>query len=170
MATLKRLAPHYRATNVTRLFFDEGDTAQPGTGRPGKWGVFHMARFELGGKLPSPQAAKSVLPERYREGKAAETEWHKGFCEVAETPEGSTRDACENAEKGSVPLGSAYGIRTRQQCVDLCFSRCKRCRYVSFSKEFMDCSWYERCDITLLRKTVHGQSNELPFESRAVHA
>ena len=30
MAAFHRLAPHYRATNVTRVFFDEGDVP-PGT-------------------------------------------------------------------------------------------------------------------------------------------
>ena len=62
MQTLKRLTPHYRATNVTRIFFDEGDVAQAGTGRPGKWGVFHMARFELGGELPPRQGRRDLAP------------------------------------------------------------------------------------------------------------
>lgn len=170
MQTLKRLTPHYRATNVTRIFFDEGDVAQAGTGRPGKWGVFHMARFELGGELPPRQGSGETLPPRYREGRAAESDWHKGFCDVAETGEGLQQDACEHAEKGSVPLGPAFGIRTRQQCVDFCFSRCKQCRYVSFSKELMDCSWYSRCDMSLLRHTVNGNAEQLPFETRAVFA
>lgn len=235
MATLRRLAPHYRATNVTRVYFDEGDTV--GHGRPGQWGVFHVARcaspqshdarhraaagpphppiptphvrawhtgvralsdtllltrapprtyrrrrepttaavsaawrsFELGPGVPLPppqsEAQQAALPARYREGVPAETPWLAGFCAVTDAAHGLD---CERGEQGSLPL-SAHGVHNRQTCVDFCFSRCRRCRYVSFSKELGDCSWYARCDVTALHTTVNGGA-PLPVVTRAVHA
>lgn len=186
MMTLKRLAPHYRATNVTRLFFDEGADpvaktlpghqeavdAAHATHRPGQWGVFHMARFELGGPVPRPQGVSEqgqlLLPDRYRDGRPNASEWRTGFCEAAETLERGLSDACEHHESGSVPLGGYYGVRTRQHCVDFCFARCRQCRYVSFSKELNDCSWYARCDLTALRTSVDHGKTILPFVTREV--
>ena len=170
MATLKRLAPHYHATNVTRLFFDEGDTA--GYGRPGQWGVFHLARFELGPDVPLPPwQGSSELPPRYREhgSTIATSEWLDGFCAVTEESAASVEDSCARDDQGSVPLGAKFNIRTRQACVDFCFTRCKRCRYVSFSKELGDCSWYHRCDLSALRRNINGGGN-LPIQTRRVEA
>ena len=78
-------------------------------------------------------------------------------------------DACEKGSMGSLATGPRFGIRTRQQCVDFCHSRCKRCRYVSFSKEMGDCSWYHKCDISLLQRSL-GRGEPLPFKTRAVYA
>ena len=168
MLTLRRLTRHYHATNVTKLFFDEGDVS--GYGRPGQWGVFHMARFELGPHVPLPPwEGSNAVPERWREGKPAEAEWLPGFCGVTENLDGSMTDACERSEQGSLPLGPKFNIRTRQACVDFCFSRCRRCRYVSFSKEMGDCSWYERCDMTSLRQNING-GPALPIVTRRVEA
>jgi len=165
MATLRRLVPHYRARNVTRLFFDEGDSS--GHGRPGRWGVFHLAAFELGPSVGLPTwEGDAELPRRWREGKPAESEWLDGFCAVTESV-GSVSDACTRHEMGSVPLGPKFSIRTRQACVDFCFTRCKRCRYVSFSKELGDCSWYERCDLTSLHTSVNNGA-KLPVVTRRV--
>ena len=165
MQTLRRLAPHYRATNVTRLFFDEGNAA--GYGRPGRWGVFHLARFELGPNTLLPRwQGDGALPPRYREGKAEDSEWQDGFCAVTDA-EQTPHDACEKGEMGSVPLGAKYNIRTRQHCVDFCYSRCQRCRYVSFSKDLGDCSWYARCDLTNLHTSINN-GPKLPVATRRV--
>ena len=167
MATLRRLVPHYRATNVTRLFFDEGDEA--GFGRPGRWGVFHLARFELGPNVPLPKwEGEGSLPPRFREGKPAEAQWVPGFCAVTDSNVG-LEEACERHDQGSVQLGPKFNIRTKQACVDFCFQRCKRCRYVSFSKELGDCSWYHRCDLTTLETNVNGGPT-LPVLTRRVEA
>ena len=168
MQTLRRLVPHYGATNVTRLFFDEGN--QEGYGRPGRWGVFHMARFELGPgvRLPPSEGAGRALPPRFREGRPAEAPWAPGFCAVTDT-DATPADACERGEQGSLPLGGKFNIRTRQQCVDFCFTRCRRCRYVSFSKDLGDCSWYHRCDLTALRTNINDGPT-LPVITRRVNA
>lgn len=165
MQTLRRLVPHYRATNVTRLFFDEGNAA--GYGRPGQWGVFSVARFELGPQTVLPKwQGEGVLPPRYREGKAADAEWQDGYCDVTDA-EQTAVDACDRGEMGSIQLGPKYGVRTRQQCVDFCYSRCKRCRYVSFSKDLGDCSWYHRCDLSSLRTNIDNGPT-LPFATRRI--
>jgi len=166
MATLRRLIPHYRAVNVTRLFFDEGDVA--GFGRPGQWGVFHLARFELGPHVTLPAwEGSDGLPVRLRSGRPADAEWHNGFCGVTAESEGGVSDACERLDQGSVSLGPKFNIRTRQACVDFCYSRCSRCRYVSFSKELGDCSWYHRCDLTALQTSINSGPT-LPFATRRV--
>lgn len=178
MDTLRRLAPYYGATNVTRIFFDE-DTApanaqspagNPEFGRPGHWGVFHLARFELGPhvSLPPPHSSRgSVLPvERRRSSsRPAEAPWMSGYCAVTESTE-DISNACLTHDQGSVPLGPHLGIHTREDCVRFCFQKCKRCRYVSFSSEFGDCSWFHRCDMSALFTTLNGA--KMPFESRPV--
>ena len=64
MVTLPRLAKHYGA-QISRVFFDEGGSLEgevsyttPYFSRPGRWGVFHLARF-----LAGPQAA--ALPPSF---------------------------------------------------------------------------------------------------------
>lgn len=172
MATLKRLAPYYHATNVTRIFFDEGDTPHTPTGRPGQWGVFHMARFELGPHvaLPPRHADADALPPRLRTGlPAVKANWTDGFCAVT-TPSDNIKEACESGEMGSLATGARFGIRTRQQCAEFCYARCRRCRYVSFSKEMGDCSWYNTCDMTQLKRTLGHGGAPLPFRTVRVTA
>jgi len=47
-------------------------------------------------------------------------------------------------------LGAWGGAATRnlQTCLSKC-NDCVRCSYISFSKEWSDCSWYSACDMTL---------------------
>ena len=116
-------------------------------------------------------ARSSELPPRYREhgSTIATSEWLDGFCAVTEESAASVEDSCARDDQGSVPLGAKFNIRTRQACVDFCFTRCKRCRYVSFSKELGDCSWYHRCDLSALRRNINGGGN-LPIQTRRVEA
>jgi hypothetical protein len=166
MTTLGHLVSHYGATNVTRLFFDEGDFKNrvEKYGRPGRWGTFHLARFELGPHVPLPEWGR--LPKRHRKGTPPDSKWHEGYCTLTQSDD-SPELACEHQKKGSVPLGQ-LNIHSRADCVDFCFSRCKRCHYVSYSKELGDCSWYERCNLDNLLTTFNGGPKRLDFVTRRV--
>ena len=51
---------------------------------------------------------------------------------------------CENGS-----LGAWEHVKTLAACAERCLG-CSRCRYVSFSRKFGDCSWASLCDKTLL--------------------
>ena len=86
------------------------------------------------------------LPPRYRSAASVPSAtWTPGFCAETSTSEDHI-SACETQHQGSLPLGRKHGVFTRAQCVDFCYSRCRRCRYVSYSRELDDCSWFSSCD------------------------
>lgn len=106
------------------------------------------------------------LPPRYRSGtNAPSANWMPGFCAETSTSADHLK-ACETQQQGSLPLGGKHGIVTRAQCVDFCYSRCRRCRYVSYSRELNDCSWFSSCPT--LRTHLRGSKEKLPFMTRAV--
>eukprot|EP00966_Prymnesium_polylepis_P289278 6682139-Prymnesium_polylepis.1 len=70
-----------------------------------------------------------------------------GYC--AKTCPESTRqpaETCERARKGSFALRrrSSTFSHAVQECLEHC-SGCARCRYISVSLQFRDCSWFETC-------------------------
>ena len=73
---------------------------------------------------------------------------------------------CSSRSFGAFQPLSNLEVRTwrsaERSCVERC-RRCANCRYVSFSRQFRDCSWYETCDLENLHKDVDG------FQSRRVH-
>ena len=100
------------------------------------------------------------------------TRWLKrassGSCPA--TPMGVKGD-CSAGMSGSLPLplAPALGrgfIPTREKettvrledvrrCLDEC-ERCERCRYISVSSRWRDCSWYWHCDLSVLTTKVGG--------------
>ena len=166
MGMLPRLAKQYAATSIDRIFFDEGgslDGPAPSythdfVGRLGHWGVFHMARFDVG---PRFVVGKSLLEEEigaveiYRPrppGGVPSAPVRDGFCETTTNNAGH----CARDQKGSVTLGGPLGIKTLDDCVNFCYERCRNCRVVSFSRKENDCSWFASCRMNSLRTDVGG--------------
>ena len=74
----------------------------------------------------------------------------EGYCAIT-CPEQAQPAAqlCRHADKGSFTL-SAVSKTWRaavHECLDHC-KRCSRCRFISVSLEFRDCSWFETCPET----------------------
>jgi hypothetical protein len=122
-------------------------------------------------RTPSKQARcnrcpATALPPRHRSGTAASEEWHAGYC--AETEVSSGVIDCERASQGAMLTSEPrLGIKSRDDCVDFCFSRCSRCRYVSYSQRFHDCSWFASCNLSALHSTVEG-NGPADFATRVV--
>ena len=68
-----------------------------------------------------------------------------GFCE--KTTSGSSD--CANDNSGSWALGSDVTSSFAERCLDKCLA-CSRCRFVSFSADLEDCSWFHSCDLQRL--------------------
>ncbi|KAL1507088.1 hypothetical protein AB1Y20_007947 [Prymnesium parvum] len=94
----------------------------------------------------------------------------RGFCSVTTTGETD----CDDGESGSFLFGShldghnvLFGNDREAKedrmeaalarCLDRC-SRCLRCRFVSFSLEKEDCSWYAECNLKELHEQNFGFS------------
>lgn len=160
MSSLPRLAKHYGAASIERVFFDEGSAltgqmsySHPVLGRPGQWGVFHLARFEAGPAIVDPGLAeRSSRRVRPRSTTVAPAPTHPGFC--AETDANTGVGDCERGDSGTIALHwPGFGaVKTAEACATWCVQLCARCRYVSFSLAAKDCSWYHDCDLTGLNQ------------------
>jgi hypothetical protein len=87
----------------------------------------------------------------------AEARRHRGFCDY--TPEGVEGD-CDHGARGSFMVPAAIkqqgGIGALQRhCTQRCHA-CGRCRFVSFSAEWGDCSWFRSCRLSELKTDVRG--------------
>ena len=83
----------------------------------------------------------------------AETAWVAseaavGFCGV--TNDGVEGDCARQGSKGSWANG-VHRIRGMDDCVGRCLA-CDGCRYVTYSAENEDCSWYWSCDVGRLSR------------------
>lgn len=63
---------------------------------------------------------------------------------------GETKSAgnCDSGDKGSlgIPSGAPFDFASAvDDCLQRC-ARCSRCRYISVSVKWRDCSWYHRCE------------------------
>ena len=72
-----------------------------------------------------------------------------GFCDGTETDDAGD---CDGGLGGSwrvsktAPRGSNdWWPDAVERCLELC-SRCARCRYITLSRQFSDCSWYVTCE------------------------
>ena len=82
---------------------------------------------------------------------------HIGFCD---TTEFGNVGQCSEEDKGAFkPPWRWNSLRSQEElaarCRQLCLA-CERCRFVSFSLEQRDCSWYHECDTERLRIDVAG--------------
>jgi len=176
MKTLPRLTRQYKGV-ISRIFYDEGgfldgeaSYQSPFYDRPGRWGVFHLARFLAG---PTRVAARAQMEtpfmKRIRPATlhAAPDEGLKGFCEATDVEDGL--GDCNLGDKGTLALhDTRFGfgdVHSLETCADWCLHFCARCNYVSFSREANDCSWYNRCDLDKLDQNSQAISHHV---SRAV--
>lgn len=91
-----------------------------------------------------------------------------GYCEATGMglDAGGAGAICDKHDKGSLTVSSrAYTSwpRAVRACLRLCRA-CERCRYVSVSLQWKDCSWYQSCPLDALQREVKG------FRSGAVPA
>ena len=91
----------------------------------------------------------------------------RGAIDVFIGPCGTASDAgdCSAGTKGSWSMSEREASSWESaaaSCVRRC-TACDRCRYVSFSTQWKDCSWFFACDLTTLRHDVFG------FRSAAVN-
>lgn len=77
-----------------------------------------------------------------------------GFC--AETVAGQSD--CVAGGSGSRTLTASELVSwsaAHSACTAVC-SRCARCRYISFSLKWKDCSWFHECDTSALQNHIEG--------------
>ena len=91
----------------------------------------------------------------------------RGAIDVFIGPCGTASDAgdCSAGTKGSWLMSEREASSWESaaaSCVRRC-TACDRCRYVSFSTQWKDCSWFFACDLATLRHDVFG------FRSAAVN-
>jgi len=89
-----------------------------------------------------------------REAKQMVRQSSIGYCDITE----ESRSNCETSLKGSWPLpptAKASWPAAASYCLRQC-DACARCRYVSFSPTFGDCSWFAKCDLAALKTRPHG--------------
>ena len=83
----------------------------------------------------------------------------EGFCgETDPAKDESTPEKCSHGSQGFVTqrIGASMGwLDVAQKCLSYC-AQCERCRYVSISVRFRDCSWFSECDTTRLLHSVTG--------------
>lgn len=76
----------------------------------------------------------------------------QGYC----SPTADGRYDCEHGSKGS--FGGVAG-RSLAEAARLCVERCaacKRCKFISVSARWADCSWYAHCDLGRLARDLSG--------------
>ena len=79
-----------------------------------------------------------------------------GYCNATIS---KARSSCGRHMEGSLPMSPFTGIRDARACVEHCLHRCTRCRYVSMSAAYDDCSWHFDCDMSALHTgTIVGES------------
>jgi len=110
--------------------------------------------------------------ESYARHETSTMQWlaqaRRGVCGV--TTEGA-EGFCKYGKSGSfvaagTPLDAALRSRNWSQAAHFCLQRCAacaRCRYVSLSLFFRDCSWYADCGLNALQKAPSFLSGLAPF-------
>jgi hypothetical protein len=74
-------------------------------------------------------------------------------------------ESCLSDDKGVLPLSpqeAAWWPAAAQACLSRC-ARCQKCRFVSISSAWKDCSFFASCDLTRLRRDIPDfRSGALP--------
>ena len=78
----------------------------------------------------------------------SQLDWRSGYCKATEF---SSRESnCHSDSMGAWHVPSTGNVTDgRRRCAARC-SRCHNCRFVSFSLENRDCSWYAACNLSRL--------------------
>ena len=91
----------------------------------------------------------------------AEPQWslgHRGYCEATTLAPEQEQAMCTTKRKGSwrLPGNAASSMaRATSWCKKRCLW-CERCVAISVNREFMDCSWFDHCELGLLNDAVPG--------------
>ena len=91
-----------------------------------------------------------------RSRSVASLKWKEGVC-GATTFSSSAQD-CENGISGAWHMSKLTRRdedALRESCVERCM-RCARCRFISFSIVWGDCSWYHDCEMGALKTELGG--------------
>lgn len=79
-----------------------------------------------------------------------------GFC--GKTTAAHRSSDCARDERGTFtvrPADTATWPTMARACMRQC-RKCERCHYISFSREWSDCSWYSACDLAKLEHELPG--------------
>ena len=77
----------------------------------------------------------------------------KGTCAVTEDNTGCAK----GATKGSWSMHDLSDEQLLDECTQECL-KCARCNFISVSRPYSDCSWFEECDLTNLEAAPHHHS------------
>ena len=79
-----------------------------------------------------------------------------GFCD--KTTDADRRSSCTVDKRGTFkvrPADTASWPAMARSCMKQC-DACAHCRYISFSREWSDCSWFRACNLTKLGQQLPG--------------
>ena len=111
----------------------------------------------------TPNLYVYTLPEVYRDvddtspgrgvGSGRAARLAKGTCAVTEDNTGCAK----GATKGSWSMHDLGDEQLLDECTQECL-KCARCNFISVSRPYSDCSWFEECDLTNLESAPHHHS------------
>ena len=86
-----------------------------------------------------------------------------GFCDTASQGHDCLKGtkgswpscAISNLSQSSNPIARPHEVSLQTSCLRACLE-CPRCKYISFSEQWGDCSWFHVCDLSQLRSDVPG--------------
>ena len=113
-----------------------------------QWRGRPVPRIANGSVVVSVDGQSGFVPKRNRRSSRR----RRGYCAVTNGDQGD----CKAGSSGSFALTTAeleYDVESA--CVTRC-RQCSRCRYVSFSKQWKDCSWFHQCAIRELETRTKG--------------
>ena len=102
-----------------------------------------------GWDCPSMTACGAVVTAGNRRPKRSRH--HAGYCDVTTAGNGD----CLSSQKGAWALDHSE-TRTLETAVQACMQKCRmcsRCRFISVSRRFADCSWFSTCNLSRLHHT-----------------
>ena len=90
-------------------------------------------------------------------------ELQHGFCDTASQGHDCLKGtkgswpscAISNLSQSSNPIARPHEVSLQTSCLRACLE-CPRCKYISFSEQWGDCSWFHVCDLSQLRSDVPG--------------
>ena len=91
-----------------------------------------------------------------------------GYCDTTEVHDAK---ACFRAERGAFPNIQFDSTTTWEAAIAICRHRClrcARCRFISVSLKWSDCSWFRSCALDRLRNDVVGHKSMRVVRDHAV--
>ena len=103
--------------------------------------------------LVRPKQKMSRTPNTNRSHVSA-MEGQGGYCGVTVSASGCNEDSDDGSWPLSKKQATSWGS-AKAACEGYC-RRCARCKYISFSRRNLDCSWFARCKLSQLSNHVGG--------------